>query len=431
MKVCVAGLWHLGTVTAACLAGAGHDVIGYDHDLATLEHLASGRLPVFEPGLDELVRSAVEQTRLRFEADPLKAVAAADVLWIAWDTPVDEDDRADDEAVLARIDALLPALRPGSLVIVSSQLPVGSTARIERRYAELRPGCAIDVVCSPENLQLGKAIEAFTRPDRVVVGTRGDRGRRRVAALFAPFTDRIEWMSVESAEMTKHALNAFLATSVAFANEIAAISERVGADAIDVARGVRSDPRVGPRAYLAPGASFAGGTLARDVVFLGERARTLQLPLHLIPAVRDSNEAHRAWALGRLEALLGGVDGRTVAVWGLTYKPGTDTLRRSDAVALCHALAARGAATRVFDPTVRTLPPAMAGFATLAASPTDAARGADAVVVGTEWPIFREVSADELVAAGAPLVIDASRYLAATLGGDRRLRYVAVGSPSW
>jgi UDPglucose 6-dehydrogenase len=429
VKVCVAGLWHLGMVTAACLAAAGHDVVGYDHDPAALAAVASGRLPVFEPGLDDLVRSAVEHQRLSFEADPRKAVAAADVLWIAWDTPVDEDDRADDEAVLERVDALLAAVAPGALVIVSSQLPVGSTARIERRCAELRPGCTIDVVCSPENLRLGTAIDAFTRPNRVVVGTRGDGGRARIATLLAPFTDRIEWMSVESAEMTKHALNAFLATSVAFANEIAAISEQVGADAIDVARALKSDPRVGPRAYLAPGGSFAGGTLARDVVSLTERASALRLPLHLIPAVRDSNEAHRAWALRRLESVLGGVEGRTVAVWGLTYKPGTDTLRRSDAVALCHALAARGAATRVFDPTVRTLPAAMAGFAALAASPTDAARGAEAVVIGTEWPIFRDVSADALVAVGAPLVVDAGRFLAATLGSDRRLRYVAVGSP--
>ena len=430
MRVCVAGLWHLGVVTAACLAAAGHDVVAYDHDPATLAAVAGGHLPVFEPGLDDLVRSVVEQQRLRFEADPRKAVAAADVLWIAWDTPVDEEDRADDEAVLGRVDALLPALAPGALVIVSSQLAVGSTARIERRCAELRPGCAIEVVYSPENLRLGTAIDAFNRPERVVVGARAGCGRARIAALVAAFTDRIEWMSVESAEMTKHALNAFLATSVAFVNEIAAISERVGADAIEVARGLKSDPRVGPRAYLSPGPSFAGGTLARDVVSLTERARLLRLPLHLIPAVRESNEAHRAWALGRLESVLGGVEGRTVAVWGLTYKPGTDTLRRSDAVALCLALGARGAAARVFDPTVRTLPAAMAGFAVLVTSPTDAARGADAVVVGTEWPILREVSADALVAAGAPLVVDAGRFLAATLGSDRRLRYLAVGSPT-
>lgn len=428
MKVCVAGLWHLGTVTAACLAGAGQDVTGYDHDPATVERLANGRLPVFEPGLDDLVRSGVAQGLLRFSGDPHDAAAAAEVLWIAWDTPVDDDDRADVESVLARVDALLPALRPGSLVIVSSQLPVGSTARIERRCAELHPDGAIDVVCSPENLRLGKAIESFMTPDRVVAGTRGDRGRARVAALFAPFTDRIEWMSIESAEMTKHALNAFLATSVAFANEIAAISERVGADALDVARGLKTDRRIGPRAYLAPGASFAGGTLARDVMFLSDQARALQVPLHLIPAVRDSNEAHRTWALRSLDSVLGGVSGKTVAVWGLTYKPGTDTLRRSDAIALCHALAARGAVTRVFDPTVRSLPAVMTGFATLAASPADAARGADAVVVGTEWPLFRDVSADDLVAAGAPLVVDAGRFLAATLGADPRLRYVAVGS---
>ena len=429
MNICVAGLWHLGTVTAACLAGNGHHVTGYDDDQTAVAGLTNGRPPIHEPGLDDLVRAGLERNTLRFTTDAAEALSGADVLWVAWDTPVDDNDRGDANAVLVRAEALLGFLSPGTLVIVSSQLPVGSTARLERRCAELHSDRPIDFACSPENLRLGKAIETFTRPERVVAGTRGDRGRTRIVALFAPFTDRIEWMSVESAEMTKHALNAFLATSVAFANEIAAISERVGADALDVARGLRSDSRIGPRAYLAPGASFAGGTLARDVTFLSERGRALHVPLHLIPSVRDSNEAHRDWALRRLEWALGDVNERTVAVWGLTYKPGTDTLRRSDAVALCHALAARGARTRVFDPAVPNLPAAMAGFATLATSPIDAARGADAIVVGTEWPVFRDVSAAEVVAAGALLIVDASRFLVATLGSDRRLRYLAVGSP--
>ena len=199
--------------------------------------------------------------------------------------------------------------------------------------AALRPGARIEFAYSPENLRLGHAIEAFTKPDRIVIGTRGTHSRPRLAALFAPFSDRIEWMSVESAEMTKHALNAFLAASVAFINEIAAISERVGADAAEIARGLKTDARIGPRAYLSPGAAFAGGTLARDVIFLSRRGAELGVPLHLIPSVRESNEAHREWALRRLESVLGSVKGKTVAVWGLTYKPGTDTLRRSGSVA--------------------------------------------------------------------------------------------------
>ena len=429
MNVCVAGLWHLGTVTAACAAGGGHSVTAYDHDPATIDALADGRPVIFEPGLADLLREGVANQRLHFTADPAAAVRLADVLWVTWDTPVDEDDHADVDAVVSRAEALWPHLQPGSLVVVSSQVPVGTTARLEACCAALRPGARIEFAYSPENLRLGHAIEAFTKPDRIVIGTRGTHGRPRLAALFAPFSDRIEWMSVESAEMTKHALNAFLATSVAFINEIAAISERVGADAAEIARGLKTDVRIGPRAYLSPGAAFAGGTLARDVVFLSRRGAELGVPLRLIPSVRESNEAHREWALRRLESALGSVKGKTVAVWGLTYKPGTDTLRRSGSVALCQALAERGAAMRVFDPAIRQLPHHVAAIATLARSPADAARGAHALVVATEWPIFREVSADELVAAGAPIVLDAGRFLAATLGADGRLRYVTVGIP--
>ena len=430
MNVCVAGLWHLGTVTAACMASGGHTVIGYDPDPAVIDALSAGRPPIFEPGLAELVQEGLANERLRFTADSSEALRTADVLLVAWDTPVDEDDQADVQSVVARAEALFPHLRPGSLVVISSQLPVGTTAYLEARCAALRPGPRIEFACSPENLRLGQAIDAFTRPDRIVIGTRGTQSRPQLAALFAPFSERIEWMSVESAEMTKHALNAFLATSVAFINEIAAISERVGADAAEVARGLKTDARIGPRAYLSPGPAFTGGTLARDIVFLGRRGAELGVPLHLISSVRESNDAHRQWALRRLESEFGGtVSGKTVAVWGLTYKPGTDTLRRSGSVALCQALAERGAAVRVFDPAIHELPNNVAAIATLARSPAETARGADALVVATEWPVFREVSADEIVAAGVPIVLDAGRFLAATLGADRRLRYVTVGIP--
>lgn len=429
MNVCVAGLWHLGSVTAACLAGAGHNVIGYD-EIAVTEALAAGRAPVSEPGLHDLIRQTAADGRLRFTSDPAEALKTASVLWVTWDTPVDDDDRADVEAVTSKVEALLPRLGPGTLVIMSSQLPIGTTARIEAECAARRPGAEIVFACLPENLRLGRALETFSKPDRVVAGTRGVRGRAQITELLAPITSRIEWMSIESAEMTKHALNAFLATSVAFANEIANVSERVGADASEVARGLKTDVRIGPKAYVSPGAAFSGGTLARDVVFLTKTGARLGLPLRLIPSVRESNEAHRDWALRRLESTLGGVRGRTVAVWGLTYKPGTDTLRRSGSVALCRTLAERGAVMRIFDPVVRHLPEQLSAIATLVASPAEAMRGANALVVATEWPVFRDVSADDVVAAGSPIVFDPGRFLAATLGADARLRYVTVGSPT-
>jgi len=268
MNVAVLGLWHLGSVTAACAAAAGHVVIGWDPDAETVDALATARPPVSEPGLAGLLAEGIAAWRLRFTADVREALANADVVWIAFDTPVNDEDRADVDWVMNHAIAAFPHLKDDTLVISSSQLPVGSIARLERAWTEMSGGRRASFACAPENLRLGKAIEAFTRPDRIVAGVRSEGDRARVLELVGPFTDRIEWMSVESAEMTKHALNAFLATSVSFINEIAALCEQSGADAKEVERGLKSERRIGPHAYLGPGAAFAGGTLARDVVFL-------------------------------------------------------------------------------------------------------------------------------------------------------------------
>jgi UDPglucose 6-dehydrogenase len=337
VKVCVVGLWHLGTVIAACLASGGHDVVGLDFDADTVRNLKAGEPPIFEPGLEDLIKRGLREGRLRFTSDVVDALRDAEIVWIAYDTPVDDDDRADVEFVVGRVARLFPHLRAGMLVLISSQLPVGTTRRLEQAC----PNKSVTFAYSPENLRLGKAIGVFTQPDRVVVGTRGEADRARIAALLRPFiedparTDRIEWMSVESAEMTKHALNAFLATSVTFINEIAALCEQVGADAKEVERGLKSESRIGSKAYLGPGAAFAGGTLARDVEFLTQIGAVHYQPTHLLSAVRASNDEHRNWHRRKLQALLGDLHGKCIAVWGLTYKPGTDTLRRSSSVELC------------------------------------------------------------------------------------------------
>jgi UDPglucose 6-dehydrogenase len=428
MKVCVFGLWHLGTVTSAGLASGGHDVTGFDTDPAVVHRLSQGVPPLFEPGLEDLVKSGLSSGRLRFTDDAATGVRDADVVWITADTPVDEDDRADVESVVRGAAGLFPHLRDGALVLISSQLPVGTTRRLETMFAERADGRRVGFAYSPENLRLGKAIEVFTRPDRVVAGVRRDTDRETIAQLLVPFTDRIEWMSVESAEMTKHALNAFLATSVTFINEIAALCEQVGADASEVARGLKSEARIGPRAYLSPGGAFAGGTLARDVVFLSDLGRQHHVATHLLSSVKTSNDAHREWAQRRLAQLLGGVEGRTVAVWGLTYKPGTDTLRRSSAIELCEWLGAHGARVRAHDPAVRQLPPEVAATVHLASDPLAAADEAAALVVATPWPEYRSVNARELAGRmRGTVVLDANGFLAATVGREPGLSYLTVG----
>lgn len=427
MKVCVAGLWHLGSVTAACIAAGGHRVKAYDPDPEVVARLRRGAAPLFEPGLDDLLSEQIDSRRLTITDDASEAAGDADVVWITADTPVDDEDRGDVDAVVAGTMALFQYLRDGALVLLSSQVTAGTTRRLEEAIVRQAAGRTVTFAYSPENLRLGNAIRAFTEPDRVVVGIRREADRERITQLFAPFTTNIEWMSVESAEMTKHALNAFLATSITFINEIASICEQVGADAAEVARGLKSDRRIGPRAYLSPGGAFAGGTLARDVGFLTELARQHHLRTPLIPAVRSSNDAHRDWPQRRLGQLLGPVAGKTVAVWGLTYKPGTSTLRRSQSVEVCEWLVAAGAAVVAHDPAVTELPSELSNVR-LAPDALAAVGGADALVIATPWPEYKEVDAAATVTAmRGDLVLDANGFLASTLGAEPRLRYVRVG----
>jgi UDPglucose 6-dehydrogenase len=428
MKVCVVGLWHLGTVTAACLASFGHDVTGLDFAADTIAGLQAGKPPLFEPGLEELVRAGQEKGRLHFTTDIAAAVPGAEVVWITYDTPVDEEDRADVGFVEERVQRLFPHLEPGALVLISSQLPVGTTRRLAATYQRAYPEKPVSFAYSPENLRLGKAIEVFTNPDRVVAGVEKEDDQSKISALLHPLRDRLVWMSVASAEMTKHAVNAFLAVSVTFINEIATLCEQVGADAKEVERGLKTEARIGPKAYLSPGGPFAGGTLARDILFLSQLGRTYDQPTYLLSAVKASNDAHKNWLRHKLQAILGELNGQRVAIWGLTYKPGTDTLRRSTAVELCEWLAAQGAQVRAHDPAVKVLPPALAEKFSLFPDPISVLQEAAALVVATEWPEYKAVSGEKVQKAlASPNVVDANRFLASTLGLIPGINYYTVG----
>lgn len=429
MKVCVYGLWHLGTTTAACLAQAGFETIGLDPKEKTVSELWDGIPPLFEPGLAELVKSGLASHKLSFSTDVPDAVRAADIVWIAFDTPVDDEDRADVTFVKNRIAETFPYLRDGAVVLVSSQMPVGSIRDLEKRFARVAGARTVHFACSPENLRLGKAIEIFNNPGRIVIGVRNPAARATLEPLLLRFCDKLIWVSVESAETTKHALNAFLATCVTYINEIATICEAVGADASEVENAIRSDPRVGTKTYVTPGAAFAGGTLARDVRFLADIAQQNHLATPMIGGILPSNDQHRLWALHRLKQMLSPISGNTVALLGLSYKPGTDALRRSVAIELCRELVKAGARVQGFDPAVKTVPADLE--VTLCKSAADAMGGASALVVATEWPEFRKIGAEEIaMRMKRPLVLDQSRFLASQLGADKRIEYVRVGSAS-
>ena len=347
--------------------------------------------------------------------------------WVTFDTPVDEDDHADVDFVLDRVKSILPNLEPASVVLISSQLPAGSTHQLEAACSGLDK--KVSFAYSPENLRLGKAIDVFTHPDRIVVGTRSDEDKEKIKALLAPITDKIEWMSVESAEMTKHALNAFLATSVVFINEIAALCEHVGADAKEVERGLKSEVRIGQNAYLGPGGAFAGGTLARDIAFLIDSGVRYQQPTFLFSAVKTSNDAHKLWPRHKLQQQLGDLKGKIIAIWGLTYKPGTDTLRRSSSVELCQWLLEQGAIVQAHDPAVKSLPDNLAAI-NLCSTPETALQDALALVVATEWPDYRRINPEMFILKMSnPLILDPNAFISRILNDFSQLRYISVGQP--
>jgi len=420
MKIVVQGLWHLGCVTAACSA-RHFDVVGLDFDEANIATLKIGKAPLAEPGLNELITAGLASGKLSFTSDAMQACSSADVLWVTYDTPVNEDDISDVAAVLTPLRRVLPLLREDVIVLISAQLPVGTCKALEKDFPKLR------FASSPENLRLGKAIDAFEKAERVIVGTRDDTPRAILSKLFAPFTPQVIFMCTESAEMVKHGINSFLALSITFINEVARLCEHTGADAKEVAQGLKSEPRIGPRAYLGPGGPFAGGTLARDVVTLSELGVSVGETLSVIPAIKESNDLHRGWSLRRLQSVFGDLHGRTIAVLGLVYTPGTDTLRRSAAVELCNALLAAGARVQAYDPAVQELPSEL-GCISLATNIAEAPIGADAVVVCTEWLEFRQADWVSITATmRRKLVIDANRFLEKQLTPVLGVELISVG----
>ncbi len=429
-NICVLGLWHLGCVTAACVAEAGYRTIGVDSDASVVADLQQGRAPLFEPGLDELINKDIERGTLSFSIDVDNA-SACDLVWVTLDTPVDDNDVAQTHVVYNEIESVFPHLRDGAVLLISSQLPVGSTRAMARAFVARYPQKKCHFAYSPENLRLGKAIEIFKNSERIIVGCEDERARQVLQPILERFTQNILWLSIESAEMVKHGVNAFLATCVTFANELAIVCEKVGANAAEVEGALRLEPRIGPRAYIKPGAAFAGGTLARDIVFLNTIAQREGLRLPLLAGVMPSNEAHKHWPVRRLVERFGGsLSGRTIAVLGLAYKPGTNTLRRSSAIELCRELAGLGAKVIAFDPAIHDLPAEFKSFATLAPSAVAALLGADAAIVATEWPEFRSIELSAWrEAMSSLLVCDPNGFLAKTFEGAQRTGYMSVGRP--
>lgn len=423
MRIAVAGLWHLGCVTAACLAQAGYEVVAYDGNAETIAKLKNGQPPLFEPGLERLLQHAAGAGKLVYTNDR-HDILHAEIVWITYDTPVDNNDVADVECVMREVEMLFPYLQDNAIVIISSQVPVGTTQRIKDKCVAKN----ITFACIPENLRLGKAIEVFTHPDRIVIGLDDVAHKDKLEKLLLPFSINLVWMSVVSAEMTKHAINAFLALSVTFVNELSSLCETVGANARDVELGLKSEERIGPKAYLRPGDAIAGGTLMRDINYLTSLGKRKERDTFLLSSVVESNSYHKQWSCRKLMSLLKDLKSKTIAILGLTYKAGTDTLRRSTAIETCEWLHQQGSLVKAYDPAVSQLSGEYSRFIQLESSVQDALRGVDAVVVATQWPEFRELRLEDFVSGVKRLVVlDASGFIAQNVGSDARVDYFSVG----
>lgn len=427
MKIGVFGLWHLGCVTAACLAAVGYNVVGYDPNPEVIKKLEIGEPPLFEPGLKELILQGIEENKLKF-SNEFKNLSQADIVWVTFDTPVDENDNADVEYVKNQIISIFPFLADDALLLVSSQLPVGTMKALMEEFKKKNSERRLNFAYSPENLRLGKAIDIFLHPDRVIVGYAAEKDKNKIQELFKSITSNIIWMSIASAEMTKHALNAFLATSVVFINELATICEKVGASASEVELGLKSESRIGPKAYLHPGGAFAGGTLARDVTFLQNISNEKSVPTKLFSAILESNQIHKQWAFRKVSDVLGNIKGKTIAVLGLTYKPGTSTLRRSDSIETCRLLSNSDASVVAFDPALKELPFEYQDFISLKLNIKDAIEDADALVISTPWQEFLKITVDDVIAhMNQPLIFDANGFLNKNFNNDSRVQYYFVG----
>ena len=410
MNITVVGTGYVGLVVGACLAETGNDVVCADVDARKIGMLHDNQIPIYEPGLEALVERNQKQGRLTFTTDVAAALGKAEVIFIAVGTPPDEDGSADLRHVLNVAESIGKHMTREVVVVTKSTVPVGTAGKVHAavsRHATL----PFHVCSNPEFLKEGAAVDDFMRPDRVVLGVDSDHARSVMAELYAPFVRTgkpIIFMDIASAEMTKYAANAMLATRISFMNEIANLCERVGADVDLVRKGIGSDTRIGP-SFLFPGPGYGGSCFPKDVKALVRTAREFGASLSVLDAVEAANERQKERLFQKLQAALGtDVKGRRIAVWGLAFKPNTDDMREAPALVLIEALLAAGATVAAHDPAAMAEARHKLGDrVTYAETNYEALDGADALVVVTDWNEYRHPDFGRIKATlRQPIVID-------------------------
>ena len=438
MKITMIGTGYVGLVTGTCFAEVGNDVLCVDVDARKIGILNAGGVPIHEPGLEAMVRRNAAAGRLRFTTDVDASVAHGALQFIAVGTPPDEDGSADMQYVIAAARAIGRRMQDAKIVVDKSTVPVGTADRVRAAIAEELAGRGADipfaVASNPEFLKEGAAVEDFMKPDRVVVGASDERAIAALRAVYAPFMrnhERFLVMDVRSAELTKYAANAMLATRISFMNELANLADRLGADVEMVRQGIGSDPRIGYH-FLYPGVGYGGSCFPKDVKALQHTATGLGHPLRLLAAVEAVNDAQKHVLVDKIVARFGAdLAGRRFALWGLAFKPNTDDMREAPARVVVDALAARGASVVAYDPIAMDEAKRVFGAVphlTYAASPLAACDGADALVVVTEWQEFRSPDFDELRRRLAtPAVFDGRNVFTPAEVRAAGLEYFGIG----
>ena len=444
MKLCMMGTGYVGLVSGACLADVGNEVLCLDLDAAKIARLQAGEIPIHEPGLEEVVRRNVASGRLSFTTDPAQAVRFGEVQFIAVGTPPGEDGSADLRHVLAAARNIGRHMQAYKLVVCKSTVPVGTADQVRQAVAgelsaraEGEGGSALhfSVVSNPEFLKEGAAVEDFMRPERIVVGSADDRAARLMREIYAPFNrsrDRLVMMDVRSAELTKYAANVMLATRISFMNELANLSEVLGADIESVRQGIGSDSRIGHQ-FLYPGCGYGGSCFPKDVRALIRTARQDGgMSLRVLDAVEAVNAEQRSVLVRKVHSRFGpDLSGRHFGLWGLAFKPDTDDMREAPSRYLLDGLLGAGATVRAYDPVAmqearRTLgaPPGLS----YATDPIDALRGADALLIATEWKQFRSPDFDAVAAAlKQPVIFDGRNLYHPQPLRERGFEYHCIG----
>jgi UDPglucose 6-dehydrogenase len=433
MRIAMIGTGYVGLVSGACLSEFGHHVICIDNDGEKVEALRQGKIPIYEPGLDEIVAENTRAGRLSFDRLLPQAVSSADAIFIAVGTPSRRGDgHADLTYVFRAAEEIAASLDRFSVIVTKSTVPVGTSRKVEEIIRRLNPTAEFDVASNPEFLREGSAIEDFLRPDRVVVGTDSERAREVLREVYRPLylnETPMVFTSRETSELIKYASNAFLATKISFINEIADLSELVGADVQDVARGMGLDGRIGGK-FLHAGPGFGGSCFPKDVLALIRTAQEAGAPTRIVEAVVTSNEMRKRAMAHKIEQAFGGVEGKTVAILGLTFKPNTDDMREAPSLVIVPYLQSKGARIRAFDPEGEREARKLLGVE-FGNDAYDTVKGSDGVVILTEWNEFRALDlsrAKQLLRR--PLMVDLRNIYRPAQMAAAGFEYVSIGRGS-